>query len=283
MSGATARTATILAAILALGGLPGPDAGTYPAALPSVERASAQEEPAAEPTTVVVRAVAHDAKVIGSNVGGARITIRDAESGEVLARGLQEGGTGSTERIVRRPHRRGAEVYAAGDAAAYEATLSLRRPTRVEVVAEGPLGTSHATQRASRTMLLVPGGDVTGEGVILELHGFTVELGRPDADRSPAAREVIPIRATVTMLCGCPLEPGGLWDADRVEVTARLTREGRLVREATLDYAGRTSTFEGRIRAPEPGTYRLTVVAADAERANFGRVRREIRVRGEGP
>jgi hypothetical protein len=54
------------------------------------------------PTTVVVRAIAQDAKIIGSGVGGARITIRDARSGEVLASGVQEGGTGSSTR--RGPH-----------------------------------------------------------------------------------------------------------------------------------------------------------------------------------
>lgn len=272
----SSRGAAVGAALLAL--------GTIPAAAvdlaPGIGPAAARDTPAAEETTVVVRAVAHDAKVIGTNVGGARITIRSAETGEVLARGLQEGGTGSTERIVREPHPREGTVYGTEDAAAFEATLSLHRPTRVEIVAEGPLGVPHATRRASRTMLLVPGRDVTGEGVILELYGFTVELRRPTGETTAVAGRAMPVRVSVTMLCGCPLEPGGLWDADRTDVSARLTRGGEVVREAEMSYAGETNVFAGTITPPSAGTYELEVVAADEERGNFGRVRTEVIVRG---
>lgn len=55
----------------------------------------------------------------------------------------------------------------------------LERPTVVEVTAEGPLGTPQTTQRASKTLLLVPGQDVLGEGVLLEIHGFTVTFLAP--------------------------------------------------------------------------------------------------------
>lgn len=285
--GTVRRGAALGAALLALGSIPavGPfGTGATVVATgdigPGVQSAVAQEARSEGETTVVVRAVSHDAKVIGSGVGGARITIRDAETGEVMARGLQEGGTGSTERIMRKPHPRGGTVYGTGDAAAYEATLSLDAPTRVEIEAEGPLGTPHATQRASRTMLLVPGRDVTGEGVVLQLYGFTVEMQRPSADASPVAGRSLPVRARVTMLCGCPIEPGGLWDADRIDVTARLVQEGRVVREAEMSFAGETSVFEGTITPPDAGSYELVVLASDAERANFGRVRTELSVRG---
>ena len=48
------------------------------------------------PTTVKVSVIAHDGKLMGSGVGGARVTIRDLDTGEVLADGLHEGGTGDT-------------------------------------------------------------------------------------------------------------------------------------------------------------------------------------------
>lgn len=271
------RGAVACAAIMALGAAPG--VGSASGGIgPAASAAVAQEAPATEETTVVVRVVAHDAKLIGSGVGGARITIRDAATGEVMARGLQEGGTGSTDRIMRKPHPRGGTVYATDGAAHFEATLSLERPTRVEIVAEGPMGTPHATQSASRTLLLVPGRDVTGEGVILELYGFTVEMERPGDGATAAAGEAIPVRASVTMLCGCPIEPGGLWDADRIDVTARLVRDGRVVRETEMTYAGETNIFEGTVTAPSAGSYELVVLAADAERANFGRVGRRLKV-----
>ena len=59
------------------------------------------------PTKVLIRAVSRDAKVIGANVGGARITIREAETGKLLAEGIQRGSTGNTQLIMRRPRRRG--------------------------------------------------------------------------------------------------------------------------------------------------------------------------------
>lgn len=237
---------------------------------------SAQEVP----TDVVVRAVAHDAKVVGSSVGGARITITDAESGDVLAEGVQEGGTGDTDLIMRQPHGRRGTIYGTSDAAAFRATLHLEAPTVVEVTAEGPLGTPHAARTASRSLLLLPGRDVTGEGVVLELQGLAVQIGAPDeAAAPPRPGGEIPVRVTVEMMCGCPFTPGGLWDADSVDVTARLSRDGRTVADADLRYAGEPSTFGATLPAPaEPGAYRLVVTAAQEDADNFGVARTEVRV-----
>lgn len=252
-------------------------------------RAEAQER-----TRVMVRAVAQDAKVIGSGVGGARITVRDAATGEVLAEGVQEGSTGSTEAIMLTPRLRGLTAYAAdSEAAGFLAELHLERPTRIEIAAEGPLNSPHAMQRASRTLLVVPGRDVLGEGVILELYGFTVELlspaveGRqgepvaPETGAIPVDAGVIPVRARVTMLCGCPTEPGGMWDADQIEVAARLLLDGEVVAETELAFSGETSVFAGELPDPGPGPAALEVIAADPGRANFGMVRRAIEISDE--
>ena len=51
-------------------------------------------------TKVIVRVVAKDSKVIGSGVGGALVRIKNLETGEILAQGKQEGGTGDTDRIM---------------------------------------------------------------------------------------------------------------------------------------------------------------------------------------
>lgn len=237
--------------------------------------ATAQHEPV--PTHLRVRAVAADAKIIGSGVGGARITIRDVETGEVLASGVQEGSTGSTERIMRSPRERRATVFDTEGAAHYTAELALEGPTRVEIVAEGPLDTPHATQRASRTLLLVPGHHVLGEGVVLVLSGFTVELLEPEIGDELSRGARIPVRARVTMICGCPTEPGGLWDADRIEITARVLRDGRIVTETPLTFSGEPSVYEGRVRLPaEGGTATLQVIAVDRETPNAGIVSRRI-------
>lgn len=231
----------------------------------------------ATPTRLLVRAVAHDAKIIGTGVGGARITVRDLATGEVLAEGVQEGSTGDTQSIVVRPVERGATVFDTPGAGAFTATLMLTAPTRVEVVAEGPLATEHATQRASKTVLMVPGQHLVGEGLVLELNGFTVEIESPTADRVAAGP--MDVRARVTMLCGCPTQPGGLWDADHIAITARLVRDGRVVAEAPLAYAGRSSTYTGTLDVPSGSSGELQVIAVDAGRANTGMATKALVVR----
>lgn len=225
------------------------------------------------PTTVVVRVVSNDAKLIGSGVGGARITIKDDVTGEILARGTQEGGTGDTQGILA-PRERGATVFDTEGAAAFETVLRLSAPRRVEIEALGPLGTPHARQRATRTVLLVPGEHVTGDGVVLTLHGFTVELLEPEgADWRVAPGETIDLRARVTMLCGCPTEPGGLWDADRIAVRAQWLSGRRVLAEVPFTFAGTPSEYTATIQVPEQsGRFTLRLLASDPERANAGMV-----------
>lgn len=151
------------------------------------------------PTRVLVRAVSNDAKIISDGVGGARITIRDAASGKVLAQGIQHGGSGDTRLIMREPRARGSTVYDTPGAAQFLATLSLERPTEVEITAEGPLDPPHATQRASKTLLLVPGQDVLGEGILLEIHGFIVEMLAPGEGAPLRADQPLELQARVRM------------------------------------------------------------------------------------
>jgi hypothetical protein len=214
--------------------------------------------------------VAHDAKIIGSEVGGARITVTDAHTGDVLASGIQEGGTGNTAAIVRTPRERGARVYDTEGAASWETTLNLSEPTQVVVTAEGPLGNPQAVQRASKTLLMVPGEDIVGEGLVLELNGFAVEVQEPAETATLRSGQALDVKAHVTMLCGCGIQPGGLWDADRIRVVARLVREGAVVAESPMHFAGETSSFEGSLDLPDAGTYELQVLALDPERANTG-------------
>ncbi len=127
-------------------------------------------------TTLVIRAVSRDAKIIGSGVGGARITVRDADSGKLLVEGLQTGGTGDTGSIVREPHPRDGVVYDTEGAASFLATVLLDTPTRVTIEAVGPLDHPQAAASASKTMMVLPGESVRGEGILLEIHGFIIEI-----------------------------------------------------------------------------------------------------------
>lgn len=128
------------------------------------------------PTRVTVHAVSRDAKVIGTGVGGARITIRDKASGRLLAEGVQSGGTGETKLIMTEPRARGQQLYTTDGTAAFVATLALTKPIVVDIAAEGPLKYPQAMQRTSKTILLVPGEHIEGDGVVLEIHGFIVDF-----------------------------------------------------------------------------------------------------------
>ncbi|NNG16882.1 MAG: hypothetical protein HKM89_10410 [Gemmatimonadales bacterium] len=230
------------------------------------------------PTNVMVRVTAHDAKIIGTDVGGARVTLRDAETGQVLAEGIQQGSTGNTRLIMVQPRKRGARVYDTGNAAGFLATIDLGEPILVEIIAEGPLGTPHATQRASKTMLLVPGKDVLGEGVVIDLLGFTVVVEEPSDGASVEAGKEFEIRANVTMLCGCPTEPGGMWDANEIEIVAMIKRGDRVLTTVPLAFAGQRNTYTTMATVDEPGPIEIQVLAMDPGRANFGQAIRLVAV-----
>jgi hypothetical protein len=124
-------------------------------------------------------------------------------------------------------------------------------------------------------VLLVPGKDITGDGIILTLNGFIVELLAPsDLDVSPG--ETMTVRSRVRLLCGCPTEPGGLWDASRYDLRAQFVNdEGQIVSETDLAFAGTTSEYTGDLLVPQDATT-LRVLATDAERVNFGMVEKSL-------
>ncbi len=221
-------------------------------------------------TKVMIRAIARDAKVIGEHVGGARITVKDVATGQILAQGMQSAGTGNTDIIMNKPRVRGATVYGTPDASGFLAVLHLERPTEVEISAEAPLGNPQATQRTSKTMLLVPGQDVLGEGILLEIHGFIVTPVGPASDAKIKVESPFEVRATVTMACGCPIEPNGLWDANKIHVVARVVRDGKMEAEIPMQYAGVQNTFTGNVTVNASGKIELQVLAMDAANANFG-------------
>jgi hypothetical protein len=233
----------------------------------------------AEPTEIVVRVMSKDAKFVGSAVGGAQIVMRDAESGEVLAQGLTSGGTGSTPKIMTVPHT-GRDALSDADAAKFSVTLDLQRPRKVTVSATGPMNPKQAAMTVSSTQWVVPGKPVNGgDGWVLELRGFAVSL----IDEVPAeiklggATRKIPLKAKVTMMCGCPTEPGGLWVANKIQVAAIVERGGKSAPAIPLAYAGQLNTFAGQIEVEQAGDYVIDVYAYDPANGNTGVERIKLR------
>jgi hypothetical protein len=225
----------------------------------------------AEPTEVVVRVLSKDAKFVGTSMGGVRVTLRDAHTGEILATGLTAGGTGDTKRIM---HTGGGRRMELSDksAAKFVAALDLKEPRMVEVEAFGPLGQAQAAHRVVSTQWVVPGRHVAGgDGWVLELPGFVVDVLAPPA-HIKLAKGVsnLDLRANVMMMCGCPIEPKGLWEAGRYEVKAILRRNGEPAGTYELSYAGETSQFAGSVPVAGPGAYEVIVYAYDPVNGNTG-------------
>lgn len=223
----------------------------------------------AEPTHVTIRVISKGAKFVGSAMGGVQITVKDVETGKVLASGLTVGGTGDTARIMKSPRSAGTQLFTEG-AAEFRATIDLDEPRYLEVTAHGPLGRRQAANSVSATQWIVPGKHVTeGDAWLLEMPGLVVEVLAPvrDAKLTP---QMIHLKANVTMMCGCPLGPDTDWNIADFDVRAVLKRDGRRLAEIPLEYAGSHSQFEAQYEAHEPGTYEAIVYAYQRGNGNTG-------------
>jgi len=153
------------------------------------------------PTRLVVRVLSKDAKFIGTTMGGVRITVRDADSGELLAQGTTRGGTGDTQRIMKQDWKRGAPL-ATAEAASFTATIALETPRRVEVVATGPIGQPQAAVRASVTHWMVPGRHIDqGDALTLVMPGLALDVLDPPANARVAGNPAsVTVRANLVRL-----------------------------------------------------------------------------------
>ena len=225
-------------------------------------------------TTVVVRVVAHRSLVLGHEVGGARVTITDVATGQRLASGIQQGEPGDQSQIMRTPHLMEEPIYSGRPAASFTTTLELARPTLVEISAEGPLSYPSALQRASETVLLIPGQDLTGDGIVLRLYGYLVQVEHPTPGESLIAKEDVMLRASVRTLSGSLVRPHGDWDSRKIRIYGELLIGDRIVERLQMFYAGEKSRFEAPFFVPlskdAPDGVTLRVIAADAANGNFG-------------
>ncbi|MDX1476831.1 MAG: hypothetical protein R3301_03960 [Saprospiraceae bacterium] len=227
----------------------------------------------AQPTTVVVRAKAKDAKFIASSVGGAMVTIRTADSGTLLARGITHGSTGNTHLIMRTPHTRGMQLSdeATGK---FEASIDLDQPTLVTIEVRAPYTKRQATVAASTQVWLIPGKHITGDGIVVEIPGFIVDILTPRTHQfiplADIAQGRLPVEANVVMMCGCTISDGGLWDGSRIEVRGILQRDGTSLGEVPLTITTTDNLFAGALPVNAPGNYHLTIYAYDPATGNTG-------------
>jgi hypothetical protein len=227
-----------------------------------------------QPTTVVVRVVAHGAMVLGREVGGARITITDVETGSILATGLQQGEAGDQNQIMRTPHMMEEPIYSSRPSAAFTTTLQLQKPTVVEISAEGPLAYPASSQRTSKTLLLVPGEDLANDGIVLHLYGYLVHIERPTPHEPLIAKDDVKLRASVRTLSGSLVRPHGDWDSRKIRIYGEVLIGNRVMERLQMFYDEKSRTFEAPFFVPLSGDIpdgiTLRVIAADLSTGNSG-------------
>lgn len=223
---------------------------------------------AQEETQVMVRAKAKDAKFIGSSIGGAQIIIKNAQTDEIMAEGITNGTTGNTTTIMETPHQRRTRL-SDEETGGFLARLDLDQPTFVTIEAYGPKNAASAVVRASTQLWLIPGKDILGDGIVLEVPGFIIDVLSPQRHKTFAAEKPIELKANITMTCGCPIAKDSIWDANDYEVKALLYKDGRIVEEKELSVTEVSSTFLGEVSL-SPGMYELVLYAYDPDTGNTG-------------
>lgn len=221
-----------------------------------------------EETKVTVRAKSKDAKFIGTSMGGALITITDAVTGEILAKGLTKGSTGDTQKLMRDPVGRYTRLSTPG-AAKFESSVQLTEPRLVTITATAPMAKRQARVTSSTQTWLIPGKDITGDGIVMEIPGFVVDILNPQTHQTLNGN-TISIKANIVMMCGCPTSDGGLWDSSDYAMEATIKRNGNSVESVPLMFTGQTSTFSAEYEAEQTGVYEIIVQAFDSKTGNAG-------------
>ena len=152
-------------------------------------------------TQITVKVRTKDAKFLGTSMGGALVTLRDEQTGELLSKGVTQGSTGDTEHILQTPHSR-SSALSDEMTASFHAELDLEEPRLVTVTAYGPLAQRQSANQVSSSQWIIPGRHITaGDAWMVELRGFAVDISSPPAhSHYPADTEYVEVQSNVIMM-----------------------------------------------------------------------------------
>ncbi len=222
----------------------------------------------AQETNVMIRVQSKDAKFIGTSIGGAIIVVRDDNTGKILAEGITEGSTGDTKVIMEQPRSRG-DIITDENTAGFLARLDITEPVFVTIEAIAPINKKQASVRSSTQQWILPGKHISGQGIVLEVPGFVVDILSPQTHETIADTKEITITANVVLMCGCPVTSGGMWDADKYEVSALISKARDDEQTIVLKIQDKASTFSGTANLTS-GNYQILVYAFDPHTGNTG-------------
>ena len=223
-------------------------------------------------TKLMVRAKAKDAKFVGSSIGGAHVIVRNTLNGEIMAEGNTVGSTGNTDLIMKSAHERFTQLTD-DKTAGFMAILDIDEPTFVSVEVISPIDKKNASVRASTELWLIPGKHILGDGLIVEIPGFVVDILKPNTHQYIDLKSIpgsgLPIEAHIVMMCGCPIESDGIWDSKSMEVTAIVKKDGEDFGEVQLKSPSQ-DLFQGFVGITDSGYYQITVYAYNPKTGNTG-------------
>lgn len=225
----------------------------------------------AVPTEIVVRVIARDGKLVGNPAGGASVVIRDTLTGNVLATGKTIGSSGNTAELAVDPRTDQSVITGPGDAE-FAATIDLDAPRRITAEIGAPGLGAYGGSAASSTQWVLPGKSPYGRnGWVLTLPGFMVDFLKPARHQEvPKGPVTVPIEANIVLMCGCPLEVGGIWDPSKFDIQYMVSAKGKPVASGPLRYGGQANRFVGSFTAPAKAVYDIVVTAFDPASGNSG-------------
>lgn len=223
-------------------------------------------------TKVIVRAKAKDAKFIGSSLGGAYVIIREQSNQRILAEGLTTGTPGNTRMIMNTPRERYTQL-SDKQTGGFEAKLDIDEPVFVCIEMTAPYTHRASQVHAMIELWLIPGKHILGDGIVLEISGFIVDILSPRTHNfislDVAKGKPFKVQANVVMMCGCLISKGGVWNGEEIEVKAIVKKDGKFLEEVTLSIAD-ANLFEGGMKMDEKGDYQFTVYAYHEKSGNTG-------------
>lgn len=227
----------------------------------------------AQPTKLIIRAKAKDAKFIGTGIGGAYVIIKNELTGEILAKGLTTGASGNTDLILKTSHKRN-DRLTDDKTAKFEASVNISEPTFVTVEATAPVNRKSSAIKASTQLWLIPGKDIDEEGIVLDMPGFILDILEPQTHRililEKMPEKKVKIKINLTMLCGCAITKGGVWDSEQIEVKAVVKKDGVKYKDVILGITPVDNIFEGILDVNAAGMYEIQVYGYDKITKNTG-------------
>jgi hypothetical protein len=233
-------------------------------------------------TQLQVRVQARGGKYLGDDIGGAWVTVRDSQTGELLAEGATTGDSGqlvsdyvpgASQRPIITP---GPEptiswLVPQSTTACFQAEFRLHHPTLLKIAVFGALGGLQTAHRAVVTQWALPGDELTAS---IEIAGLILQVMEPSTHLElPSAGSTVPLQAKVAMMCGCPIGEGMPWVPADFDVSAQIRVAGsNEVTQVPLAFAGGTvpGIFEGTYTVTQQGFYSATIQAIQRSTGNTG-------------